>query len=326
MTTDLEVSEYAGAAGELMTSEIVSHDDLDIQIRTAKSYPRSIRNFKATATELACLDEDTAAECFYVLRRGSKQIEGPSIRFAEIVGYAWTNLRYEARVVEVSEKFIVAQATAFDLERNVAARGESRRRITDKQGRRYNDDMIVVTSNAACSIALREAIFKVVPRSMFKDILAQCKLTAIGKASSMSERRHKAVEWFTKAGATDAEIFAYLGRASIDEITADDLIALRGLVTAIKDGDTTIEEALSVSKPEPKKKVSVVKKEEPPDRMAETLHAMSPDERLKTLRSALAECKTKAEVTDCYTRWVDWLPEQTDDIDQACTQRHGELK
>src|SRR5437867_1005932 len=39
--------------------------EIDIQISTAKRYPRSIRRFQQEAQSMACLDEDTAAECMY---------------------------------------------------------------------------------------------------------------------------------------------------------------------------------------------------------------------------------------------------------------------
>jgi hypothetical protein len=235
--------------------EQLNRSEIDVQISTAKRYPRSIKSFKQQAMEMATLDEDTAASMFYVLPRGGKKIEGPSVRMAEVVGSCYGNLRYGARIVSVDDKFVTAQGACHDLEKNIAINYESKRRITDKNGKRYNDDMIQTTGNAAASIALREAIFRVVPRSLFKAIYEEAKLTSVGKAATMSEKRHRALDWFKKAGATEAQLFAFLGRAGIDEITIDDLITLRGLVTAIKEGEITIEDALAV-KAETKSKVS----------------------------------------------------------------------
>lgn len=218
--------------------------DIDVQIATAHAYPRSIKEFKQKAMELATLDEDTAGSMFYVLPRAGKKIEGPSVRLAEVVGSCYKNLRYQSRVVKVDAEFVTAQGVCHDLENNNAASIEVKRRITDKNGRRYNADMIQTTGNAACSIALREAIFRVVPRALFKDVYDSAKLTSIGKAESMATRRHKMVDWFKKAGATEAEVLGFLDIAGIDDMGVDDLIQLRGLATAIRDGDTTIEDAL----------------------------------------------------------------------------------
>lgn len=218
--------------------------EIDVQIATAHAYPRSIKEFKRKATELATLDEDTAGSMFYVLPRDGKRIEGPSVRLAEVVGSAYGNLRYSARIVKEEREFITAQGMCHDLESNNAACVEIRRRITKKNGQRYNADMIQTTGNAACSIALREAIFKVVPRALFKDVYEKARLTSVGKNKPIATMRQDCLEWFRKAGAKDADVFAFIGRAGIDDVTLDDLIQLRGLCTAIRDGEITIDDAL----------------------------------------------------------------------------------
>jgi hypothetical protein len=218
--------------------------EIDMQISTAKKYPRSIKAFKLQCEQLACIDEETAATMFYSLPRGGKVIQGPSVRFAEVVGYSWGNLRYAARIVAVDEKFITANGMCQDLEKNIAGSVEVKRRITDKHGRRYNDDMIVVTGNAACSIALRNAIFKVVPFGMAKGVYEKALEIVKGDASSLVQRRGGAVSWFVKAGATEAQVLQAIERESVEDITLDDLVTLQGLRTAIKDGESSIEEAL----------------------------------------------------------------------------------
>lgn len=225
--------------------------EIDSQIATAKKYPRSLKEFKRQAMEMATLDEETAASMFYTLPRAGKKIQGPSIRMAEVVGSSYGNLRYGARIVSTDAAFITAQGACHDLEKNISITYEVRRRITNKSGQRFNDDMIQTTGNAAMSIALREAIFRVVPRSLFNSVYEQAKLTSIGKAKTMTEQRHAAFDWFKKAGATEPQLLAFLGRAGIDDVTTDDIITLRGLVTSIKEGEITIEDALRVASDTP---------------------------------------------------------------------------
>lgn len=238
---DGESTEYIDGASALMA---LNKSEIDTQIATAKRWPRSVVQFKQNCMELACLDEETAASMFYVLPRGGKKIEGPSARLAEVVGSSWGNMRYGARIVSTDDKFVTAQGACFDLEKNIAMTVEVKRRITDKNGKRYNDDMIQVTANAACSIALRQAIFKVIPFALVKPVYEQARQCSIGKADSMDSRRHRAVEWFVKAGATQEQVLAAIDRKGIEDITVDDLVTLTGLRTAIKDGESTIEEAL----------------------------------------------------------------------------------
>ncbi len=218
--------------------------EIDIQIVTAKRFPRSVVDFKREAEAMATLDEDTAATMFYVIPRGGKNIEGPSVRLAEIVGSAWGNLRYSAQILAIENKQIVAQGTCLDLEKNVAAQVEIRRRITDKNGKRFNDDMIGVTANAACSIALRQAIFKVVPFAYIKDIYGKAQEVSIGKGLTMEQRRSRAFDWFTKIGAKQEDVFKVIKKKGLEDVTVDDLITLQGIRTAVMDGDTTWEAIL----------------------------------------------------------------------------------
>lgn len=230
--------------------------EIDIQIATAHAYPRSITRFRKLALELATLDEETSSSMFYCLPRGGKKIEGPSARLAEVVGASWGNLRYGARIVAIDKDFVTAQGACHDLETNNAATVEVKRRITDSKGRRFNDDMIQTTCNAACSIALRQAIFKVVPFAFVKPIYEAARQASIGDAKTMSEKRAAAIDWFKKVGATEKQVLEALGREGIEEVTNDDLITLKGLATAIKEGDTTVEEALGVKHKEPGSKVA----------------------------------------------------------------------
>ncbi len=241
-TEVVEDGELIVSAGELIAAQTGA--EIDKQIATAKRYPRVISKCRKECQDLSCLDEETAASCFYVLKRGSKTIQGPSARFAEIVGYAWGNLRFGARVSAVDDKFITAQGFCFDLEKNNSATFEIRRRITYSDGTRYNDDMIVVTGNAACSIAMRNAIFKVIPMSIVKPVYDATIATARGEAKPLALVRDECLGYFLKLGATESQVLQAIERASIDDVTRDDIVILRGIATSIKDGESTLEEAL----------------------------------------------------------------------------------
>lgn len=217
--------------------------EVDVQISTAKRFPRSIRNFKQQALEMATFDEETASGCFYSLPRGGKPIEGPSARLAEIVLSAWGNVRSEARIIGVDDKEITAEAMTWDLEKNVAIRVQVKRRITDKYGKRYSDDMVTVTGNAACSIALRNSVFKVIPMVYTKSIYQAARQVAIGDIKTIAAKRVEMVDYFGKMGITPDRVFAAIGKGFIEEIGLDELATLKGVATAIKDGDVSVDEA-----------------------------------------------------------------------------------
>ena len=145
---------------------VMERASIDSQVSTAKKYPRSLSMVKAKMLSFATLDQETAAGCFFTLparKAGDKPIQGPSIRMAEIALATYQNLRAGARVIADDGKVITAQGVCHDLENNVCISVEVKRRVTTREGRRYSDDMVVMTGNAACSIALRNATFRVVP-------------------------------------------------------------------------------------------------------------------------------------------------------------------
>ena len=194
---------------------------------------------------MATLDVETAEACFYVLKRDGKSIEGPGVRLAEIVASCWGNLRVEGRIIADDGRFVVAQGTCWDVERNVVIRTEVQRRVTTKNGQRYSDDMIAVTGNAAMSIALRNAIFRVVPSAYTHAIYEAARRVAVGDERTLVDRRSKAFAWFTKAGVETAKVLEHLGRASVEDVKLDDLGVLQGLRTAIQEGSTTIDQVFA---------------------------------------------------------------------------------
>lgn len=220
----------------------------DVQIATAHRFPRpDLSIIKKKMVSFATLDEETAEGCFYVLSRQGKEIRGPSARLAEIAAACYGNIRAASRVIANDGKMITAQAVCHDLENNVSISIEVKRRITGKDGKTYSEDMQVVTGNAACSIALRNALFKVVPMALIRPVYDAARQVAIGDVKTLASRRDKAIETFTKMGVTKERVLAVLGKATVEDIDLAALETLIGLHTAVKDGDTTIDEAFPVT-------------------------------------------------------------------------------
>lgn len=229
------------------TISLISKSEIDQQIATAKKYPRSLKRFRDEALQMVTLTESVAKECIYALPRreangSTKTIEGPSARFAEVIASAWGNCRAGARVVAESKEFVTAQGVFYDLERNVAITYEVQRRITGSSGKRYSTDMIGVTANAACSIALRNAILKGVPKAFWSELYAATRKTIAGDVKTLTNRRSDAIKEFAIFGVSEAQILAVLEKSGVQDIGVDDLVTLHGLLTAIKDGDSTPEE------------------------------------------------------------------------------------
>lgn len=226
--------------------QAINKAEVDIQIATAKQYPRDIHKVLSTIETYATMDTETAEDCFYALRRGKGNdtavIEGLSVRMAEIVAGAWGNIRVQTRIIGNDGKTITAMGICHDLETNFAASVEVKRRITDKYGKTFSEDMQVVTGNAASAIAFRNAVFKVIPKAVTKKVIANVKQVALGQSIDLETSRKRMVDYFAKIGVTQEQLLEHLEVKSVDQIDKENIIYLRSLANAIKEGTTSVKE------------------------------------------------------------------------------------
>ena len=228
--------------------EAIARADFDVQIATAQRWPkhsdaRGIERFVNQAIALSTQSREVAEGCLYAVPRAGTMIQGPSIRMAEIVLACYGNMKAACRLLEEGDKNVTVQAVCHDLENNVSVAIETRRRITTKDGRRYNDDMITTTVNAAAAIALRNAIFKIVPAALCAPIFKAVKTEATGGKATLEMRIPKALNRFALMGVTGERVLGALGKTATADVTEDDLALLIGLYNAIKSGEAKIDEA-----------------------------------------------------------------------------------
>lgn len=266
--------------------QAITKSEVDIQIATAKQYPRNIPDVLNKISTYATMDTETAADCFYVLRRsgsgGSTTVEGLSVRMAEIIAGAWGNLRVQTRIVGNDGKTITAQGICHDLETNVAVSVEVKRRITDKYGKTYSEDMQVVTGNAASAIAFRNAVLKVVPKAVTKRVIEGVKQVALGQSLDLETSRQKMLEYFGKLGVTKDMILDYLNLKKVEEIDKEAVFELRATANAIKEGTTTVQETFIKAANEKRQTENARKKVE---------SAMAKIEEAKTRQNKASEAK-----------------------------------
>ena len=73
------------------------------------------------------------------------------------------------------------------------------------------------------------------------DIFEEAKKFSVGGHKSLAEKRDLMFLTFAKMGVKEQEILKMLG-ITYDDVNEEHLIRLRGIFTAIKDGDTSIDE------------------------------------------------------------------------------------
>lgn len=218
---------------------------IDIQIATAKKWPRSIDKFKANTLTLCTEDVETAESCIYARPvGGGKTAEGPSVRMAEIVAANYGNIRVAVRVVEQTPRYVKCQGFAHDLESNFATTAEVIEATIDKNGDPISERMRVVISKACQAKAFRDAVFKIVPRAVFGNVYRACQELIAGKEGTkpMAERRAAAEQWIATLKINPARVWSALGISGPADINVKTLETLFGFRQGIKEGECTLDE------------------------------------------------------------------------------------
>lgn len=235
-----------------MSNELIINDgvalraELDTQITTAKMYPRDVEEAKNTALMLATMDNETAESCGYCLPPRKDQqgkmvsIKGPSIRLAEIMASCWGNLHVASRMIANDGKHITVEGVAWDLQRNVKLSSEIKRSICTKDGRTYGTEMQGVTANAATSIAIRNAIYRVIPKSFVNAIYEKAMKHALGPQETRPNKVNSYFNYFSKFGIQSETITNFFGKKQ-NEFNDEDLESLIGFATAVKDNMITVD-------------------------------------------------------------------------------------
>lgn len=220
---------------------------IDIQVSTAKAYPRDMERSLKNSIFTVTMDIETASTCTYSVPRGGKAITGPSVHLAKILMQNWGNIRGETKVIEIGQRDITSQSVIWDLENNAALKVEVKRSIMTKTGR-MSDDMITVTGNAANSIALRNAIFGIIPRAIVDKVYAASQQKIIGDDQNFAKRVKDVLAGFKKVYNKDAaDVLPLVGKTNVEQLTKADLVVLIGVAQALKDGDVTPELVFKVA-------------------------------------------------------------------------------
>ncbi len=226
---------------------------IDSQIATAKQYPRDLRRVVDNSVTIVSMDKETAQTCRYAKPVGGRSVTGASVHLARILAQQYGNIRVQQRIKQITDRTIVAEAIAFDLETNYAVSVEARRSIISKSGQRYNDSLIETNAMGVLAIAERNAILKVIPKAITDKVYDAAFRRANGDLDSeqkMLSARKKALDYFLdNYGATEDEVVKLLGLRSVNQIKAEQIADLRGYQQAITDGEYTVNDLFGIKTP-----------------------------------------------------------------------------
>ncbi|GHV60924.1 hypothetical protein FACS1894195_0600 [Bacteroidia bacterium] len=228
---------------------VLSSDVSEIEalVSVARQFPRDEKKALEKIERLATFDEEIALDCFYAVPRKDEHgnpifIEGCSVRFAEIVASQWGNLRVASKIISNDGNKVVSEAFALDLETNVAIKQQCIRSIKTKNGNTYSQDMQTVVSNAACAVAFRNVVYKIVPAALFKNIRDRIKEKAVGNAAKRIETIEKLRKSFKGINIDDKSLLQLISKSDWKDVTNDDIINLRGVWGALKEGSYSVEQ------------------------------------------------------------------------------------
>lgn len=241
-----------------MEEQIVSTqgDELSIidpQVMLARKFPRDEK--KALEKLTFALQNTSFYEVVeYAIPRKDRDdpnkiitITGPTVYLAKEVLKVLTNFRFEQGIYEIkpTDTVVTAYAMCWDLENNVSNKVSVSRPIVTKNGYRFGADMVNLTSMSASSVAVRNAIFNVVPRYIVDECLRLAKEREndeLRKTSPNDKHAKIKMTWekFQKlCKATDEEMTTLFKVNSFEDLDDEGYKTIKRLYTAVDCGDTT---------------------------------------------------------------------------------------
>jgi len=226
---------------------------IDIQVNTAKRFPRELRRVLENSIVIATLDKETAKSCRYAKPVGGQDVTGPSVHLARIICQQYGNIRVQQRIKQIDARSVVAEAVAFDLETNYAVCVEARRSIIDRHGNRYSDSVIETNAMAILAIAERNAVLKVIPRSITEKVYNEAFKFAFGDLSDsaklLKERERIFKTFKNEYGINEEAVIKCVGLKAKGAIKAEHIADLQGYLQALTDKELTPEDIINKGKP-----------------------------------------------------------------------------
>lgn len=207
----------------------------------ARQFPRDPeRSLQAVLKE--CQIPKLAEAAQYEYPKGDSVVTGPSIRLVEVLARHWGNIDSGVTEIDTYIDHTVVKAYAWDLEGNVSDEktfSVPHKRTTKKGSYKLTDerDIYEMVANKAAR-RKRSCLLAVMPGWYVEAALDACNETlrkSVANGRSMDEVRASLLSAFAEVGITAVDIEARMGRP-IDKLNENDVVKLRHLYSAIKDG------------------------------------------------------------------------------------------
>lgn len=216
------------------------------QIFMARQFPRNVFQSEQRILD-ACKRPALAERAMYRYPRGGTNVEGPSIRLAEVLAQNWGNLAFGVKELEQREGESVAMAYAWDLETNVRqekvftvphsrkARGKIQK-LTDPR------DIYEMVANQGAR-RLRACILGIIPGDIVEKAVEECNKTLTGNNKEpLKDRIAKALKVFHEKYRVTQEMVEDRFGYNAESFTEYDYLELIKIFNSLKDGMSKVDE------------------------------------------------------------------------------------
>ena len=215
----------------------------------AKRFPRdefrAIDRIKAT-----CQRPTLAAQAVYRYPRGGQSVSGPSIRLAEALAQNWGNMDTGIIELENTHGVSTMMAYAWDLETNTRVTKiftVEHKRDTKQGSKALTDgrDIYEATANFGAR-RMRACILSIIPGDVVDMAVEECKKTvASADTRPVDEILKEILKAFKDIKVTKEQLEKYFDK-QLTVMTKEDLVDLRAVYKAIKDGQSKAEDYFGV--------------------------------------------------------------------------------
>lgn len=231
ISSDMIEVEKSRAIGEIQAALVI-----------ARKFPRDENEVYKRMLK-SCERVNLASKAIYKYTKG-QEIEGPTIRLAEMMAQCYRNLDFGIKELSRKEGSSIVQSYCWDLETNTkrTLQFEVKHLIDLKHGEKKiltsDRDIYEHIANYGAR-RLRSCILAIIPKDFVDDAVLKCRQTLHKNAEGdkdepLQDKVRRIMSAFSKLGVNISMVEEYLGH-SIDIITIDEFIDLVNIFNALKD-------------------------------------------------------------------------------------------
>lgn len=237
------------------TEMMISRQAQEVQaaIVVAKRFPRDMNSSYGRIME-ACKRRSLAERAVYEYPRGGENVTGPSIRLAEVMAQNWGNLDFGITELEQKNGESSVMAYCWDLETNTRQTKiftVPHIRHTKKGDIALTDprDIYEMVANQGAR-RMRACILGIIPGDIIDAAVDACsKALTSGKEPIADTIRKMAAAFKEEFGVPMTCLEKYIG-CKADAFTANSVVRLRGVYTALKEGRAEREQYFDIPAPD----------------------------------------------------------------------------